>query len=148
MAAAQMLADEWHVESEVWSVTSYSELARDARDVERSNRLHPMAAPRSSHLATCLGGEAPIIAATDYVRALPQLIAGYVAAPFVTLGTDGFGRSDTRQALRDHFEVDRRHVVQAALHALAQHGAIAAQCGADALVRYGIAVDGVAPWLG
>ncbi|HEY3583684.1 MAG TPA: pyruvate dehydrogenase (acetyl-transferring), homodimeric type, partial [Casimicrobiaceae bacterium] len=88
----------------------------------------------------------PIVAATDYVRAYPQLIASYVAAPFVALGTDGFGRSDTRTALRAYFEVDRRHVVVAALDALAKQGTIARRVVGEAIARYGIDVDERPPW--
>jgi pyruvate dehydrogenase E1 component len=145
--AAQMLANDWGVASEVWSATSFSELSRDAREVERHNRYNPLAEAAVSHLASCLPGKAPIIAATDYVRAYPQLIASYVEAPFTALGTDGFGRSDTRAALRDFFEVDHRHVTVAALAALAAEGTVTRQTVADAIARYGLdgAVD--APWL-
>ncbi|MBE1208565.1 alpha-ketoglutarate dehydrogenase [Aminobacter carboxidus] len=145
--AAQMLANDWGVASEVWSATSFSELSRDAREVERHNRYNPLAEAAVSHLASCLPGKAPIIAATDYVRAYPQLIASYVEAPFTALGTDGFGRSDTRAALRDFFEVDHRHVTVAALAALVAEGTVTRQTVADAIARYGLdgAVD--APWL-
>src|SRR5208282_5497270 len=139
--AAGMLEREWSVSSEVWSATSYSELARDARDAERRNRLNPRAEPIVSHLAACLPGDAPIVAASDYVRAYPQLIASYVEARFTALGTDGFGRSDTRAALRAFFEVDRRHIVVASLAALASHGAIARETVAEAIARYGGPVD-------
>jgi pyruvate dehydrogenase E1 component len=122
IAAAELLASEWGVAAEVWSATSFSELARDAREVERFNRLHPSDEARLSHVQRCLAGNAPVIAATDYVRAWPQLIASYVDAPFTALGTDGFGRSDTRAALRSFFEVDRHHVVLAALTALRAQG--------------------------
>jgi pyruvate dehydrogenase E1 component len=143
-----MLAEEWQVASEVWSVTSYSELARDAREAGRFNRLHPMQSPKTHHVAACLAGDAPIVAASDHVRALPQSIAEYVGGtPFVTLGTDGFGRSDTRQALRDFFEVDRRHIVHAALHALAQEGRIGADRCAEAMARYAIVPETAPPWL-
>jgi pyruvate dehydrogenase E1 component len=134
------------VTSEVWSVTSFSELAREARERERANRLHPARDAEASHVARHLSGDAPIIAATDYVRAYPQLIASYVDAPFIALGTDGFGRSDTRSALRRYFEVDRRHVAVAALHALARRGAVAHDVVAEALARYGIDQDSPAPW--
>jgi pyruvate dehydrogenase E1 component len=146
IAAADLLRDDWQVASEVWSVTSFSELARDARDVERWNRLHPAATPKAAHVAHCLDGSAPIVAATDYVRAWPQLIASYVDAPFVALGTDGFGRSDTRSALRGHFEVDRHHIAIAALHALAKSATVSAAMVASALERYAIRVDDRAPW--
>jgi pyruvate dehydrogenase E1 component len=140
-AAAALLREDWKVDAEVWSATSYSELARDAREVERWNRLHPQAAPRTSHVGRCLAGAAPVVAASDYLRAWPQLVAAFVDARFTALGTDGFGRSDTRAALRRFFEVDRHHVVLAALHALGE-GALAAQ----AIARYAIAVDELPPW--
>ncbi len=110
------------VSSEVWSVTSYSELARDAREAERRNRLHPLDAPVTSRLAARLTGDAPIVAASDYVRAYPQLVASFIRAPFTALGTDGFGRSDSRAALRAFFEVDRWTIAIAALSALAERG--------------------------
>jgi len=83
-----MLARDWQISTEVWSATSFSELARDARDVERWNRLHPVEAQRRSHVNACLEGNAPIIAASDYVRAYPQLIASYVEGRFIAVGTD------------------------------------------------------------
>ena len=141
-----MLADDWGVSAEVWSVTSFCELAREAQEVQRWNRLHPQAPPSVSHLARCLAGDAPVVAATDYVRAYPQLIAGHVSAPYITLGTDGFGRSDTRMALRRFFEVDRHHVVVAALHALVARQTVDASLCQAAIERYGLAADAVAPW--
>jgi hypothetical protein len=115
IAAAELLQHDWQVASDVWSATSYSELARDAREVERWNRLHPEAPRRASHVQACLGGDLPIVAASDYVRAWPQLVASHAGAPFVALGTDGFGRSDTRAELRRFFEIDRHQIVLAAL---------------------------------
>lgn len=144
--AAALLASEWNVSAEVWSVTSFTELAREAREVERWNRLHPLQAARCSWAAECLAGPAPVIAATDYVRAWPQLIANFINAPFVALGTDGFGRSDTRAALRRFFEVDRQHVVVAALSALSAAGAVANMMVAAAIERYGLAADARPPW--
>jgi pyruvate dehydrogenase E1 component len=141
VAAAEILAAEWNVASDVFSVTSFSELARDAREAERWNRLHPTDEPRRSHVQALLAGDAPIVAATDYVRAYPQLVAAYVRAPFTALGTDGFGRSDTRAALRSFFEVTREHVVVAALAALSPARA------AEAIARYGIDAECSAPWL-
>jgi pyruvate dehydrogenase E1 component len=94
----------------------------------------------------CLAGDAPVIAATDYVRAWPQLVASHVDAPFTALGTDGFGRSDTRAALRRFFEVDRHQVVLAALTALRSQGHVDAETCAQAIARYGLAVDDAAPW--
>ena len=125
LAAAELLRSEYGVEAEVWSATSYSELQREAIEVERHNRLQPQAPRRTSHVAQCLGGKAPVVAASDYVRAWPQLIAPYAeASRFVALGTDGFGRSDTREQLRRHFEVERAHIALAALDALADAGSV------------------------
>jgi pyruvate dehydrogenase E1 component len=146
IAAAELLAQDWGVAAEVWSATSFSELARDARAVERHNRLHPTEAARISHVQRCLPGDAPVIAATDYVRAWPQLVASYVDAPFTALGTDGFGRSDTRAALRRFFEVDRHHVVLAALTALRAQGQVDTETCAQAIARHAITTDGAAPW--
>ena len=99
-----------------------------------------------SHLGQQLAGETPIVAASDYVRAYPQLIASYLDASFTALGTDGFGRSDTRAALRRFFEVDREHVVLAALDALARHGDLDRAVVARAIERYGIDAELAAPW--
>jgi len=147
IAAARILEEEWQVASEVWSVTSFSELAREARETQRWNRLHPTAERRTSFVAQCLPGSAPVIAATDYVSAYPGLIAGFIEAPWVALGTDGFGRSDTRAALRRFFEVDRQHIVIAALQALADTQSISNQTVADAIQRYGLAEDIAPPWM-
>ncbi|MCU1726914.1 alpha-ketoglutarate dehydrogenase [Pseudomonas sp. 7P_10.2_Bac1] len=146
IAAAELLAIDWQVSSEVWSVTSFSELAREAREVERHNRLNPAEPEQASHLSASLTGDAPVIVASDYVRAWPQLIASYVDARFIALGTDGFGRSDTRAALRDFFEVDRHHVVLAALDGLVRDGRLPRQVLADAVARYGLDGDRPAPW--
>jgi pyruvate dehydrogenase E1 component len=146
LEAAQLLANDWHISVDVWSATSFSELARDARDVARWNRLHPDGETKRSHLQSCLDGDAPIVAASDYVRAWPQLIGEYVDAPFTTLGTDGFGRSDTRAALRRFFEVDRHQIVLSALTMLKEDGTIAATMCSDAIARYDIAVEVASPW--
>tara|TARA_B100001105_G_scaffold129121_2_gene103477 strand:+ start:433 stop:3135 length:2703 start_codon:yes stop_codon:yes gene_type:complete len=146
LAAAELLATEWQVEAEVFSATSFSELARDAAGVERWNRLHPQEAPRSSHLAQCLPGDDPVIAASDYVRAWPQLAGAHLQAPFTALGTDGFGRSDTRAELRRFFEVDRGHVVLAALTALRQQGRVDAEACSRAISRFGLDAAAGVPW--
>ena len=147
IAAAELLAADWGVAVEVWSATSFSELARDAREVERWNRLNPNDAARESHLQHCLPGGAPVIAASDYVRAWPQLVASYLHAPFTALGTDGFGRSDTRAALRRFFEVDRHQIVLSALTALRVQGAVDASICADAIDRYGIDAQQPPSWI-
>ncbi|MBD9613654.1 alpha-ketoglutarate dehydrogenase [Pseudomonas sp. PDM02] len=146
IAAAELLASDWNIDSEVWSVTSFTELAREAREVERWNRLHPGQPARRSHVQESLNDKAPIIASTDYVRALPQLIASYVPARYTVLGTDGFGRSDTRSRLRAFFEVDRHQIVLSALTSLVQDGRLDAGVCAEAIARYGIDVDAIAPW--
>ena len=146
IAAAELLARDWGVEAEIWSATSFAELARGAREAERWNRLHPEAEPRVSHLLRCLPGDTPVVAASDYVRAWPQLAGVYLDAPFTALGTDGFGRSDTRAALRGFFEVDRQHIVVAALDALRRRGRIDPAVCAQALQRYVLAAEANAPW--
>ncbi|MGF0237271.1 alpha-ketoglutarate dehydrogenase [Rhodococcus sp. IEGM1300] len=146
IAASELLAADWQVSSEVWSVTSFSELAREAREVERHNRLNPSEPEQVSHLCASLTGDAPVIVASDYVRAWPQLIASYIDARFIALGTDGFGRSDTRAALRSFFEVDRHQVVLAALDGLVRDGALPRQVLAEAIERYGLKGDRPAPW--
>ena len=147
IAAAKLLADDFGVRAEVWSATSFVELAREAREVQRHNRLHPQAEPRVSHAARCLNGTLPVVAATDYVRAVPQLIGEYVDANYTTLGTDGFGRSGTRKAVRRFFEVDRFHVAVAALDALARAGILGRDRVAEAIARYTLDADLGAPWL-
>ncbi len=144
--AAKMLEADWDVPSEVWSATSYAELARDAREAERRNRLNPLDQPAVSHLSACLRGPAPVVAASDYVRAYPQMIAAYLDAKFIALGADGFGRSDTRQALRAFFEVDRCSVAIAALASLAAQGLIAREIVASAIERYGVKGSAPPPW--
>jgi pyruvate dehydrogenase E1 component len=146
IAAAEILNADWQVGSYVWSVTSFSELARDAREIARYNRLHPNQAPRTSHISDCLTESLPVIAATDYVAAYPALISSYIRQPFVALGTDGFGRSDTREALRRLFEVDRYHIVVAALYMLAGEGSVSRLAVADAIASYGINPDAEVPW--
>ncbi len=147
IAAAELLERDWDVVAQVYSVTSFSELSRDADATARWNRLHPGSAPRASVLARNLGeSDAPIVAASDWIRAWPGLVAPHVRAPFLTLGTDGFGRSDTRVALRRFFEVDRQHVAIAALHALARAGALPAERVAQAIERYAIDADDAPPW--
>ena len=147
VAAAQLLRDDWGVEAEVWSATSYVELAREAQAVERWNRLHPGRPARVSHVAGCLAGSAPVVAASDYMRAVPAMIAPHVReASFSVLGTDGFGRSDTRERLRRFFEVDRQHVALAALQSLAAAGSIDAGRCAEAIERYRIDTEAAEPW--
>ena len=139
IAAAELLKADWGVESDLWGAPSFNELARNGQDVERWNLLHPMEEPRTSHVAQKLAGaEGPVIAATDYIRMLPEQIRPFVKGTYVTLGTDGFGRSDTREQVRHFFEVDRHWVTLAALKALADDGTIGRDKVAAALVKYNL----------
>jgi pyruvate dehydrogenase E1 component len=142
IAAAELLKSDWGVTADVWSAPSFTELARDGREAERWNLLHPQDKPRKSYVAECLGGlSGPAIAATDYVKAYAEQIRQFVPMPYHVLGTDGFGRSDTREKLRDFFEVDRRWVTVKALNALAEQGALPKKKVAEAIQKYGIHVD-------
>jgi len=139
IAAAELLDQDFGVSSEVWSATSFNELARDGRACDREALLKPKAKPPTPWVTQCLSGStAPVIAATDYVKAYADQIRAWVPAPFRVLGTDGFGRSDTRAALRRHFEVDRHYIVVAALKSLSETGEVEASVVADAIARYGI----------
>jgi len=150
IAAAALLRERHGIAAEVWSATSFTELARHAREVQRSNRLgrgNGGELALVSRVERCLGGTLPVVAATDYVRAVPQLIAEYVGAPYVTLGTDGFGRSATRRDLRRFFEVDAEHIALAALEALARQDPVADDALKAALAVLDPAPDARAPWL-
>jgi pyruvate dehydrogenase E1 component len=121
--ARALLAERWGVQADVWSVTSWKALHRDAMETDRWNRLHPDQPPRSCYFADRLAGRrGPVVAATDYVRALPESVARFAPAGMTSLGTDGFGRSDGRRALRGFFEVDARHIALAALGMLLRQG--------------------------
>ena len=146
--AARRLHEDYGVSSEVYSVTSFTELARNGADVARWNLLHPAEAPRRSHVAECLDGDWPVIASTDYVKAHAEAIRGHFNAPsYRVLGTDGFGRSDTRAKLRDFFEVDERFVILAALRELQDAQVIAAAEVARAMADLGISADKANPRL-
>ena len=145
--AARRLHERHGVASEVYSVTSFTELAREGSDVARWNLLHADEPPRRSHVAQCLDGDAPVIAATDYVKALAEGIRGHFRAPYRVLGTDGFGRSDTRAKLRDFFEVDERFVTLAALRELQDRQVVSAAEVAGAMREMGISPDKANPRL-
>ena len=148
IAAAELLRNDWGVEADLWSCPSFTELARDGRAIERHNRLNPTAKPQVSHVEACLATtQGPVIAATDYVRGFADQIRPYVQRRYVVLGTDGYGRSDTREKLRAFFEVDRRYVAVAALKALADEAALPATKVAEAIAKYGIDPARPAPWL-
>jgi pyruvate dehydrogenase E1 component len=147
IAAADLLHDDWGVEADLWGCPSFTELARDGHAVARHNLLNPTAERKLSHVEQCLGGTAgPVIAATDYVRAFADQIRAYVPRRYVVLGTDGFGRSDTREKLRHFFEVDRWHVTVAALKALADEGALPVAKVAEAVRKYALDPAKPAPW--
>jgi pyruvate dehydrogenase E1 component len=145
-AAAEMLAEEHGVSSEVWSVTSFTELRREGLDAERWSMLHPQEDPRVPYVTQALaGGKGPVIASTDYMKVIADGVRPYVPARYKVLGTDGFGRSDYRRRLRSFFEVDRYHVVVASLKALADDQLLPSQRVAEAIKKYGINPDGPNP---
>jgi pyruvate dehydrogenase E1 component len=145
-AAADLLEQDFGIPAEVWSVTSYTELRREGLAIEREARLHPDAERRKTWVERCLGdSNAPVVAASDYMKALPDGIRAWVPGRFEVLGTDGFGRSDYRRHLRRFFEVDRHHVVVAALHALAQDGEVDVATVKEAIAKYEIDRDAPDP---
>jgi pyruvate dehydrogenase E1 component len=142
LRAQELLAADHDVAADVWSVTSYKLLREDGLDAERWNRLHPTEPPRVPFVTRALeGAEGPVIAASDWVKAVPDLIGRFVPAAYVVLGTDGYGRSDTRAKLRRHFEVDAEHIVVATLSALASSGDVKPEAVAEAIQRYDIDPD-------
>jgi pyruvate dehydrogenase E1 component len=139
IAAAVLLKDDWGVEADLWSCPSFTELARDGQDCARWNLLHPATAQRTPHVTALLADtRGPVIAASDYVRAFAEQIRPYVPRRYVVLGTDGFGRSDTRERLRHFFEVDRRWIAVASLSALADEGKLDRAKVAAAIEKYGL----------
>jgi pyruvate dehydrogenase E1 component len=142
IAAADMLKADWGIDADLWGCPSFNELARDGNEVARWNLLNPTGKPRRSHVENCLNDtRGPIIASTDYVRLYSEQIRPFLNRRYVTLGTDGFGRSDTREKLRHFFEVDRRWITLAALKALADDGTIDRSRVAEAISRYGIDIN-------
>ena len=147
IAAADLLEADYGVNADIWSATSFTELRRDGMAVERWNRLHPTEVPRRSYVEHCLGvREGPVVAASDYMRLFADQIRPWVNRRFVTLGTDGFGRSDVRARLRAFFEVDRFHIVVATLKTLVGENSIEPQTVADAIAKYGIDPEQPHPW--
>jgi len=146
--AQELLEKDWGVAANVWSCPSFNELARDGQDCERWNLLHPTEAPRVPFVTQQLGGHAgPVVASTDYMKAFAEQIRPFIpkGRPYKVLGTDGFGRSDFRSKLREHFEVNRHYIVLAALKALAEEGALPVAKVAEAIQKYGIKADKVNP---
>ena len=138
---AELLQADWGIAADVWSAPSFTLLARDGQDVERWNMLHPSEAPKTAYVTQCLQGtEGPIIVATDYMRTYAEQIRAFVpeGRRYKVLGTDGFGRSDSRVKLREFFEVNRYFVVIAALKSLAEEGVLSASVVQQAITKYGI----------
>jgi pyruvate dehydrogenase E1 component len=140
LAAADLLQEDFGVAADVWSVPSFTELRRDGMEAERWNLFHPGEEQRVAYVESCLG-DAPVVAATDYMRSFADQIRPWVRAPYRVLGTDGYGRSDYRKTLRSFFEVDRHHVVLAALTELGN-----TEDAKKAIEKYGIDTDRPAPW--
>jgi len=147
MAAAELLKNDWGVAADVWSCPSFTELRRDGLQAARWNLLHPTEKPRASYVEQCLGAtKGPVIAATDYMRTFADQIREFVPRRYKVLGTDGFGRSDSRDNLRRFFEVNRYYVTLATLKALAEEGEVPATKVAEAIRKYGIDANKPAPW--
>jgi pyruvate dehydrogenase E1 component len=139
LRAQEILAEKFEVAADVWSITSYSQLRNEALSVERWNRLHPSEPPRVPYLTRVLeNASGPVVAATDFLKSVPDMVARWVPRPFTPLGTDGFGRSDTREGLRRHFEVDAEHIVVATLAALVQQGRVSVAELQRAIQEFGI----------
>jgi len=148
IAARRLLEEDWGVAANVWSCPSFTELAREGQEVERWNMLHPLAEPRVPFVAQQLGPHAgPVVASTDYIRKYCEQIRAYMpkGRSYKVLGTDGFGRSDFRSRLREHFEVNRHYIAVAALKALADEGSVPRALVADAIAKYGIDADKIYP---
>jgi pyruvate dehydrogenase E1 component len=147
IAAADLLRDDWKVDADIWSATSFNELRRDGMSAERWNLLHPEKPRRKSYIESALDGHAgPVIAATDYMRNYAEQVRRHIPRRFEVLGTDGFGRSDYRAKLRQFFEVNRHYVTVLALKALADEGTIKTDVVAKAIAKYGLDTERPDPW--
>jgi pyruvate dehydrogenase E1 component len=145
-AAAEILENDYGVDADVWSLTSINELQRNGKAALRWNMLHPDSEPRLPYVTQQLQGEdGPVIAATDYMKSYSDQLREFVPGRFTALGTDGFGRSDTRAKLRDFFEVSREYVVLAALYSLAQEGKVEPAQVTEAMQKLGISADKIDP---
>ena len=148
IAAQALLQQDWGVAADVWSCPSFNELGRDGQDCERHNLLHPDATPRVPFVAQQLDRHTgPVVASTDYIKAYAEQIRPFLprGRTYKVLGTDGFGRSDFRSKLREHFEIDRHYIVVAALKALSEEGTVPVAQVAQAIRQYGINADKVNP---
>lgn len=147
LAAAELLKADWKIESDVWSLTSVNELRKDALHCSRWSRMHPTEKPKLPYVTQqLLGKEGPVIAATDYMITYTDQLREFIPQRYITLGTDGFGRSDTRQKLRSHFEVDRYYITLATLKALVDEGKLKAADVVKAMKKYNINADKKDPW--
>jgi len=148
IAAKKLLEEEWGVAANVWSCPSFNELARDGQDCERWNLLHPTETPRVPFVAQQLEKHSgPVVASTDYIKSYAEQIRSFLpkGRNYKVLGTDGFGRSDFRSKLRQHFEVNRHYIVVAALKALSEDGSVPTAKVAEAIAKYGLKADKVNP---
>jgi pyruvate dehydrogenase E1 component len=148
IAARALLESDWGVAANVWSCTSFNQLAREGQDCERWNLLHPTAEARVPYVTQQLAAHAgPVVASTDYLKNYAEQIRAFIpkGRAYKVLGTDGFGRSDFRTRLREHFEIDRHYIVVAALKALADEGTVPLSKVAEAIARYGIQADKINP---
>jgi pyruvate dehydrogenase E1 component len=146
MKAQQLLAQDWGVGADVWSVTSWTELRRDAVDTEEHNLLNPGDRPKAPYIREKLAGaDGPVVAVSDWMRAVPDLISRWIPNDYTSLGTDGWGRSDTRHALRRHFHVDAESIAVATLRQLALQGKVPAHVPAEAAKKYAIDDVSAAP---
>jgi pyruvate dehydrogenase E1 component len=146
LKAQEILSSKYKIEADVWSVTSYTELRREALAVERWNRLHPAEALKKSYLETTLEGtKGPIIAASDYMKSIPDMLSPWLPTRLVSLGTDGFGRSDNREYLRRHFEVSAEAIAGATLSKLVREGKVKPKVAQKALTELGLDTEAVDP---
>ena len=148
LEAQTLLAADWGVQADVWSCPSFNELTREGQDADRWNLLHPLETPRVPFVTQQLGSRSgPMVASTDYMKAYAEQIRPFVpkGRTYRVLGTDGFGRSDFRSKLREHFEVNRHYIVVAALKALADDGVVPVAKVAEAIAKYGINADKINP---
>jgi pyruvate dehydrogenase E1 component len=143
--AAQALAKDFGVSADVFSVTSFNELTRDGQAAERWNMLHPTAKPKQAYISQVLSADAPVIAATDYMKIYGEQLRAFVPTDYKVLGTDGFGRSDSRANLRHHFEVDAKFIVIAALKSLVDRNEMPVDVLIKAIAEYGIDADKINP---
>jgi pyruvate dehydrogenase E1 component len=148
LRAQQILSDRYAIETDVWSVTSYNELRRDALHIERWNRLHPTEPARVPYIQQALAGaEGPIIASSDFMKIVADQLAPWLGGRLIALGTDGFGRSESREYLRRHFEINAESIVAATLSRLAREGKYDARRAAQAMADLGVATDSLDPQL-